>query len=130
MLAKLFQCLGDGQVMTLRVHDHALLGRESRQATQRRHMARTLTKNLVAERDGVVQESAQRVFVGAFLEQCNGLVGLTDAQVQVPDTIAEGDVDVVRPAMFGEQLLIQRERLLRLLFQLESGGLLFEHCRR
>ena len=116
--------------MSLRIDNHALFSRESRQPAERRHVAGALAQNLVAERNGIVEEAAQRILVGALFEQRYGIVDLSDAQMQVAYAIAERDVHIIGAAMFGEQLLVQRERLLGLFFQLESGGLLFEHCRR
>ena len=129
MLPERLERLGDRQVVALRIDHHPLLRGKPGKAPQRGYVTRPLAENLVAKRDCVVQEATQRILICAPLEQQNSFVNLPQAKMQVAHTVAQGHVDILAAVMFAEQFLIQRERLLGLLLELEGGGLLLEHCR-
>jgi len=77
---------------------------------------RRVAEDLVAERDGVVEVPAVRVEVNRLLVVVDGLIRLVEAQVQVADAIVDRDVVVFLTLGMPDDLQIDLESPIELLF--------------
>src|SRR6266404_1557276 len=87
---------------------------------------RGVAENLVAERDGVVEVATLRVKIHGLLVIIDGLVGLVQAQIEVANPIVDGHIAVVVAFGLFDDLKVDLERFIELLFLLEFGSLFFQ----
>ena len=89
-----------------------------------RRAARRAAQDLVAERDRVVVEARFDVMVDGLLVVAHGVGDTALLEVDIADPIEQGDVHFqVGPFIAIEDLDVDRQRLVELLFQLELGCL-------
>ena len=87
---------------------------------------RGMAENLVAERDGVVEVAALGVEIDGLLVVVDGLVGLVEAQIEVANPVVDGYVAILLPLSLLDDLKVDLERPIVLLFLLEFGSLFFQ----
>ncbi len=89
-------------------------------------MQRRVAQDLVAERDGVVEVSAVGVEIDCLLVVVDCLVGFVQAQVEVAHPVVDRDVTVLLALGLPNDLKVDLESPVELLFLLEFGSLFFE----
>ena len=87
---------------------------------------RRVAEDLVAERDGVVEVPAFGVEVDGLLVIVDGLVRLVQPQIEIADAVIDGDVAVFLIIGKPDDLQIDLESPIELLFLLEVGSLFCE----
>ena len=88
-----------------------------------------MAQNLAAQRDGVVEEAAVRVVVDGLLVVIDRVCDIALPEHEVTDAIEQRDIELGGVLLVRiEQLDIDQERLVKLLFQLVFGSLLLQLC--
>ena len=103
-----------------------LLGRDLTELVVDLMARRGMAENLVAERDGVVEVAALGVEIDGLLVVVDSLVGFVQAQIEVANPVVDGYVAILLPLSLLDDLKVDLERSIVLLFLLEFGSLFFQ----
>src|SRR5206468_2898014 len=94
-LAALLHPVGVLEEVDLRIADEPLASADLPELVVDGRPTRRVTQDLVAERDGVVEEAAVGITVDRLLVVVHGIGDVALLEVEVADTVIETDVDVL-----------------------------------
>jgi len=103
----------------------ALLGRDLSELVVDLVSGRRVAEDLVAERYRVVEVAAFRIKIDGLLVVVDRLIGLVQPQIEVADPVIDRDVAVLQALGLSDDLKIDLESPVELLFLLEFGSLFF-----